>query len=261
MTTKDFITDLFCRVDDRMKNVPNHSQAALWPSEVVTIGLLFAIKGVGQQAFYRWLKRDFADCFPRLTERTRLFRRLRNNWKWTLMFLAKPSLLGVIDAYGVELIHPVRNGRNREQWAAPGISNHRWIVGGKLCLAVNHLGQIIGWVWAPANAHDTWFHPLIEVFEGHSVIFGDTGFHAKEGDPPNLKVCQRGEHNERMLVETVYSMLTVVCHMKKMRHQFQAYFQAHLALMVAAFNVLTGWHGLPAQEDGFVPLSIAEFNL
>ncbi len=48
MTTKDFITDLFCRVDDRMKNVPNHSQAALWPSEVVTIGLLFAIKSISK---------------------------------------------------------------------------------------------------------------------------------------------------------------------------------------------------------------------
>jgi hypothetical protein len=24
MTTEDFITDLFCRVDDRMENVPNH---------------------------------------------------------------------------------------------------------------------------------------------------------------------------------------------------------------------------------------------
>ena len=30
MTAEDFIIDLFCRVDDRMKNVPNHSQAALW---------------------------------------------------------------------------------------------------------------------------------------------------------------------------------------------------------------------------------------
>ena len=93
MTTEDFITALFCQVDDRMRNVPNHRQAALWPSEVVTIGLLFAIKGVGQQAFYLWLKRDCADCFPRLTERARLFRRLRNHWEWTLMFLAKPSLL------------------------------------------------------------------------------------------------------------------------------------------------------------------------
>ena len=57
MTTEDFIIALFCRVDDRMKNVPNHSQASLWPSELVTIGLLFAVKGVGQQAFYRWLRR------------------------------------------------------------------------------------------------------------------------------------------------------------------------------------------------------------
>ena len=159
------------------------------------------------------------------------------------------------------MIHPVRNGRNPEQWAAPGISNHRWIVGGKLCLSVNHLGQIIGWIWTPANAHDNWLQPLVETFEGHCMIFGDTGFHAKEGDPPNLKICRRGERNERMLVETILSMLTVVCHMKGMRHQFQAYFQAHLALMVAAFKVLTGWYGLPAQEDGFVPLSIAEFSL
>ena len=66
MTTEDFISDLFCRVDDRMKNVPNHCQAALWPSELVTIGLRFAVKGVGQQAFYRWLRRDFARAFPRL---------------------------------------------------------------------------------------------------------------------------------------------------------------------------------------------------
>jgi hypothetical protein len=128
-------------------------------------------------------------------------------------------------------------------------------------LAVNPLGQVIGSVWAPANAHDTGFHPLIEGFEGHSIRCGDTGCHAKAGDPPNLKLGRRGARNERMRVETVFSMLTVVCHMKKMRHQMQAYFQTRLALMVAAFNGLTGWYGLPAQEDGFVPLSIAEFSL
>lgn len=244
-----------------MRDVPNHSQAALWPSEMVTIGLLFAVKGVGSRAFYRWLSRDFAGCFPRLPERTRLFRRLKTHWQWTLRFLAKPSLLGIVDSYGVELIHPVRRGRNPKQWAASGISNQRWIVGGKLCLAVNHLGQIIGWVWAPANAHDTWFHPLVETFKDHCVLLADTGFHAAEGDPPNLKLCRRGAWNDRMLVETVYSMLTVVCHTKHMRHRVADYFKAHLAFIVATFNVLIGWLGLPAQEDGFVPISIAEFNL
>ncbi len=49
MTTVDFITQLFCRVDDKLtqqnKN-QKHSQANLYPSEGVTIALLFALKGV-----------------------------------------------------------------------------------------------------------------------------------------------------------------------------------------------------------------------
>jgi len=148
MTTDDFIIDLFCRIDDKMKNMPNHSQSAFLPSELVTMGMLFSIKGVGQRAFYRWIKRDYADWFPDLPERTRLFRRLKAHWKWAQTFLAKPSLLGIIDTYGIELIHPIRKGRTPKTWIASGISNHRWIVGCKLCLTINHLGQIIGWAWA-----------------------------------------------------------------------------------------------------------------
>ena len=261
MNTEDFIIDLFCRIDDKMKNIPNNSQAALMPSELVTIAMMFALKGVGQRAFYRWLQRDYASFFPGLPERTRLFRRMKTHWQWAQLFLAEPSMLGIIDAYGVELIHPVRKGRNPKGWVEPGISNHRWIVGGKFCLAVNHLGQIIGWAWAPANAHDTWFHPIIEAFKDKSVILADTGFHAKEGDPVNMKLCRRGEWNGRMLIETVHSMLTVVCHTKKMRHQVSDYFQAHLGFLVAAFNSLVEWSGLKANENGFVPISIAEFNL
>jgi hypothetical protein len=44
------------------------------------------------------------------------------------------------------------------------------------------------------------------------IILRDTAFHAAEGDPANLKLCQRGEWQDRMLVETVLSMLTGVCH-------------------------------------------------
>ena len=43
MTTSDIITHLFCLVDDRMKEESKHPQATLYPSEVVTIGLLFAL--------------------------------------------------------------------------------------------------------------------------------------------------------------------------------------------------------------------------
>ena len=41
-------------------------QARLWPSELVTIGLLFALKGGSFRAFYRWLARDYAPLFGEL---------------------------------------------------------------------------------------------------------------------------------------------------------------------------------------------------
>ncbi|MDD5034865.1 MAG: hypothetical protein PHE55_08920 [Methylococcaceae bacterium] len=123
------------------------------------------------------------------------------------------------------------------------------------------LGQIIGWAWATANAHDTGFHPVIEAFQDRCVILSDTGFHVAKGDPPNLKICPRGHWNVRMLVETVHSMLTVVSHTQKMRHPMTDYFQSPLAMAVAAFNLLIAWNGLPAQDNGFVSLSIAEFSL
>ena len=54
MTTEDIIIQIFCLVDDQMKEVPKHRQAKLYPSELVTIGLLFALKGGHFRAFYRW---------------------------------------------------------------------------------------------------------------------------------------------------------------------------------------------------------------
>ena len=49
------------------------------------------------------------------------------------------------------------------------------------------------------------------------MVLTDTGFHAKTGDPVNMKVCQRGAWHGRMLVETIFSLLTPVFHGKKVR--------------------------------------------
>ena len=62
MAIVDFITELFCRVDDAMQDVPHHTQQVLAPSELVTI-LLYALKGVGNRAFYRWLHANYGACF------------------------------------------------------------------------------------------------------------------------------------------------------------------------------------------------------
>ena len=103
MTTVDFITELFCRVDDELGSVQKHSQANLYPSEVVTLGLLYALKGCGPRAFWRWLVRDYRPLLPHLPHRTRLFRLFNSHRRYIDHFLADPSLIGVIDSYGIEL--------------------------------------------------------------------------------------------------------------------------------------------------------------
>ena len=129
MITVAFITALFYEVDEQLHAIPKHPEAHLWPSEVGTLGLLHALKGVGNRAFYRWLTRDYRAMFPRLPERTRLFRLFQTHHDWTRVFLAAPTVLGVIDTYGIELIHPMREGRSPHQIGRKGLSNHRWIVG------------------------------------------------------------------------------------------------------------------------------------
>ncbi|MDR3558477.1 MAG: transposase [Candidatus Pacebacteria bacterium] len=261
MTTEDCIIELFCRVDDSMKDVPKHPQAHLYPSELVTIGLLFAMKGVGERAFYRWLERDYRHLFPALPDRTRLFRLLATHRSWTDRFLAEPTVLGVADTYGIELIHPRREGRSENQIGRKGLSNKRWIVGCKLGFILNQRGLATAWDCDSANVSDISFQPLVRQFEERMVVFTDMGFHSKAGDPSNMKPCKKGEWNDRMVVETVLSMLTVVCHFKKVGHRVWRYFQARLGFTLAAYNIFVQWFGLEPNEHGYIPLSIAEFAL
>jgi hypothetical protein len=115
------------------------------------------------------------------------------------------------------------------------------------------VGLIVGWACATANVADNTFQWLVRQFEDQMIVLSDTAFHAAEGDPTHLKLCQRGEWEDRMLVETVLSMLTLVCHFKKVRHRGWAYFQARLAFTMAAFKVLVQWHGFHPNASGFVP--------
>lgn len=175
--------------------------------------------------------------------------------------MAHPPLLGILDPDGIELLHPIRAGRSRAQFARKGISHHRWSGGAQLGRLLNRFGLIGGGAWAPANPPDPHFQPWSEAVEDRMVVLGDLGFQGANGDPSNLKLCRRGEGNTRLGVETVLSMLTGVCHLNKGAPRVAAACQARLAFTMATFNLLVPWDGLPANEDGFVPLSMAELSL
>lgn len=256
LSTYEFIIALFCRIDDTLTNQTKHPQAKLWPSELVTLGVLRALKGLPFRAFYRWITRNGTLLFPNLPDRTRLARLLVTHRELADAFLVAPQSQGIIDCFGVEMIHPIREGRSPNQYGKKGLSNHRWIVGLKFCPIITEQGSIIDWDFYPANVHDSTFTYLAARNPQMSVK-ADQGFHRslkRGGDPTNLVICKRGENNERMIVETVFSLWQGTLHLKKTTARAERYLEALLAFAVAAFNLVVNWTGATNLSTTFFSL-------
>lgn len=58
-------------------------------------------------------------------------------------FLVTPEVSGVTDSLGIKLVHPWREKRIQRAVASKGMSNHRWIVGAKLCVVIDDFGRIV----------------------------------------------------------------------------------------------------------------------
>lgn len=261
MTTEDIITLIFIEVDDGMPNITKHSQAKLYPSEVVTIGILMALKGVSFRAFYRWLKRDYRYLFPQLPERSRLQRLLKTRQAWANYLLSEPSFFSIIDSYPIELIFPIREGRSDKQVGKKSKDKGRWSIGVKLCWLINEAGKIVAWDYNTMNASDKHFNHLAKDLEGKTIVLSDYGFRDKDGTPENMKFCAKGTWNERMCIETAFSMVTNVCNFKKSKHRAAEYIKARLAFAAAMFNVLLSlFHTCHPDAQPF-QMSIAEFSL
>lgn len=263
MTTEDFIITLFCLVDDRMGKLEKRSDAKLYPSELVTVGLLYALKGGCFRAFYRWLKRDFEPLFVQLPDRTRILRALCVHRDWCRQLLADPTLFTVIDTYGIELIHPVREGRSQQPVGKKGKSNRRWIVGIKLCWLVNDRGEVVAWDWNTANTHDQHFRHVAHQFDEQTITLSDFGFKKAGEAARNLKFCTHKTWSARMVVETMFSLVTRVCRLKHLPHRVAVYVEMHLAFVSALFNLLLALNRLlepqAAADDRL--LSIAQYTL
>lgn len=224
-----------------MVDMQREKRSKLWPSELVTIGVLYALKGQSQKRFWQWLKANYGELFPHLPERSRLFRLLRKHRAWSDRFLCEPGMIHVSDSLGVELILPRRQGRSDKQVGAKGVSNGRWIVGVKFCPMLRLNGRIFDWDAEAANTYDGDFQRMLGEYPDEPKLV-DSGFHRSKkrgGDGANLVVCERGQRNYRMVIETVFSGLCQVFGMKKMRERIWAGIESHLGFACAAWNLVT----------------------
>lgn len=268
--TEDFITTMFYRIDTAAVGIIKHPQALLWPGELIALGLLYALKGRGERAFYRWANRDLRGMFPNLPERTRLFRLFAKHRDWFARFLAEPTFFGLADSFGVEMINTLRLGRSLQQIGRRGKCARRWIAGVKLGIVCNSLGQICAWDADLAMAYDAdAFDHLIDRFREQMIVLADSNFHKspyhrgnyeQDPDPPNLKLCPRGSWSERKLIETVLSMISGgngsgVFALKHVTERCWANLMAHLGAAIAGFNLLVNW------VEGKPELAVARFSL
>jgi len=230
---------LFVGVDDAIE-VEEHCQAKLSVSELVTIGVLFSLKGGSFHRFYRWLRANLDGCFPKLPERSRLLRRLHKHQAVVVHFLAQPSLFCVADSYGVELRHPIRATREvkGERPGAKGKSNTRWIHGMKVLLVLNDQDRVVTFAWASANVHDQTFNPLLAQFNRHAIVLVDLGFRDKNGVPECLKLCAHKTWGERMSIERLFSQLTRFTAAKRRNHRTEQGFTAWWAYLIVAVNLI-----------------------
>jgi hypothetical protein len=238
MSTEDILLRLFEIVDQELSDVKKRSDAHLYPSEIVTIGLMFALKGGRYRPFYRWLHDNLGKWFPKLPEQSRLLRLLRDYSRYTDDFLKKPSFFTVIDTFGIELIHPRREGRSAQQLGKKGLSNGRWIVGIKLAWLVNNAGEVVDWSWDTANEPDNLFRETATQYEGQTITLCDLGFRQQDTPQHNLKYCEKGTWNERYQVESDFSFVEAVCHSKKLYHREEHHLEARLGYLAALLNVL-----------------------
>lgn len=252
----DIILHLFCAVAETLgKEDYKHPQGKLYLSEIVLIGVLFALKGSSFRRFYKWLLKR--KLFPDLPERSRLQRLLITHRKWCNQFLSNSTFFTVLDSFGIEIIHPIREGRSEQskKVSKKGVSNHRWIVGRKLAVTINQKLQITKMSDDTDNVSDTIFdddHALKE-----SITLTDRGFKRKEGTPENFKICPKGKWNERMVIETSFSLWVRICNAKKSFHRSVEGFKAKIAYLVSLSNLVLGLN----EKLGFTRLSMVQWAL
>jgi hypothetical protein len=252
---EDILIMIYCAISDTLLDEDYlHSQGKLWLSEIILCGTLHALKGGSFRQFYTWIKRRNIMNLP---ERTRLERLLKTHKQTCSKFLAKPSFFTIMDSFGIEVIRPIRAGRSAESASvsAKGKSGHRWIIGRKICVRISDEGMIVSYADDTANVCDKIFNHLAE--DGSSITLADSGFRDKDGVPENMKICQRGRWNERMNVETLFSLWDRICGAKRIFVRSITGFKTRIAYLATLTNILFSLN----KKLDFKPCSMVQYAL
>ncbi len=121
----------------------------------------------------------------------------------------------------------------------------------------------MAWDWNTANVYDQTFRPVAHQFDEQTIALSDFGFKKAGEAAGNLKFCEYKTWNERMLVETMLSLVTRVCRLKHLPQRLPIYLETHLTFISTLFNLLLSLNRLlePDATSHDRLLKIAQYPL
>jgi hypothetical protein len=164
LTTRYVMVDDFCKASLLPAQRPG-PQAALGRSEVVTLAMFGQWQGFGRErGFYRYAQRHLRAAFPQLPTREQFNRQMRQQHEALVAFfrhlgqrlMAQRCIYEALDSAGV----PTREAKRRGAGWLPGLADIGWsnrlgwYEGFHLLMAVNPVGVITGFGFAPASTKD-----------------------------------------------------------------------------------------------------------
>lgn len=184
---KQYIVDVFVWIDDTLpKQIKPGVKPVLSDSELLTIlvwdGLTEPHKNLS--SVYTWIKRDYADCFPRLPKYQNFVahcHRLLPTVGWLLQAtLSTASPLRFADSTMLPVCRDVRADRHKvaKGIAAWGKNHQGWWYGFKLHASIDHNSRLSAIYFTPANESDVLQLKHL-VNPSTRVVVGDAGYTAK----------------------------------------------------------------------------------
>lgn len=258
MTTEDIIIHIFLLgrwPNGRCQKVP---QAKLYPSEVVTIGIIFALKGGHFRAFCRWLKRDYRDLFGGLPDRTTLQCQLQTQQDHADQLLGEVSLMNAIDLFPIELLFPIQAGCSPQQFGKKNRYKERWSIGIKLAWVLNRLGQVVSWYWLTMNCPDQDFLPLVDLVQDDGVVLLIWAFVVNKASLIISNCVWKSLGRITWWLKSLFPCSRLLS-CQKMFHRTTVHLEAHLAYTAALFNVLISLDRHLHPDHAF-KISIADFS-
>jgi len=250
MNLNDFIVNIFCEVDDFMKqNFPNRTLRQRGPlpqladSEVLTMEIVGEFLGLQtDKKIFQLFKRSYKHYFPKLTTRISFVRQATNIWAVKLClfeYIARRfgDTIRVIDSFPIPVC---RFARARNSKLFKGIASYgketgnQTFYGFRLHVKINSIGMIQAFDLAPANVHDI---QMVRELSGDDsgLLLADRAYFSeplkqellmgqglelsvptKYGRPTELDVKQlQFRKRIRRLIETVGSQLSWTFDIKK----------------------------------------------